>query len=199
MVKIAVLRYNGLTMISEGMNMEAQARDEMNTDDRQCPHCGFEETGYFCRNCGELLHGDDDLVLCPRCRQVVPEGEFCNQCGQFLGGLALSLRQLALAGDAFWVTGETALPPGSPESSLLALDESVEVAPGELPDWLQELPGESVPPEVQQHIYPALRPIETEKSPRQQRRFLIVVILLMGLMLLSVVFMALYALLGGGV
>jgi hypothetical protein len=180
------------------MNMEAQARDELNADDRRCPQCGSEETGYFCRNCGGLLHGDDDLVLCPRCRQVVPEGEFCNQCGQSLGGLALSLRQLALAGDAFWVTGEAALPPDRPEPSLLALDESVEMAPAELPDWLQELPAESAPPEVQSHIYPALRPIQTERAPGQQRRFLIVVILLMGLLLLSVVLMALYVLLWGG-
>jgi hypothetical protein len=197
LVKIAFLRYNGLTRISEGMNMEAQARDVMNADDLHCPECGFEEMGYFCRNCGGLLHGDD-LVLCPRCRQVVPGGEYCNQCGQALGGLALTLPQLALAGDAFWVTEETALSPGSPEPSLLTPDESVELAHAELPDWLQELPAESVPPEVQQHIYPALRPMQIERAASQQRRFLIVVILLTGLLLLSIVFMALYVLLGGG-
>lgn len=179
------------------MNMEAQARDEMNADDRHCPECGSEETGYFCRNCGVLLHGDS-LVLCPRCRQVVPDGEYCNQCGQVLGHLALTLQQLALAGDAFWATGETVLPPGSPEPTLLTPDESVELAPAELPDWLQELPAESAPPEVQQHIYPALSPIPTEKTTSPQRRFLIVVILLTGLLLLSVVFMAVYVLLGGG-
>jgi DNA-directed RNA polymerase subunit RPC12/RpoP len=197
LVKIAVLRYNGLTRISEGMNMDAQPRDEMNTDDYRCPKCGFEETGYFCRNCGGLVHGDD-LVLCPRCRQVVPGAEYCNQCGQVLGDLALTLQQLALAGDAFWATGETGLPPSSPEPSLLAPDESVDLAPAELPDWLQELPAELAPPEVQQHIYPALRPIEAERAASQQRPFLIVVILLAGLLLLSVVFMALYVLLAGG-
>jgi DNA-directed RNA polymerase subunit RPC12/RpoP len=179
------------------MNMEAQARDEMNTDDRRCPKCGFEETGYFCRNCGRLLRGDD-LVLCPRCHQVVPGKDYCNQCGQGLSGLALGLRQLELAGDAFWVTGEMAVPPTTPEPSLLAPDESVELAYAELPDWLQELPAESAPPEVQQHVYPALRPIQIERAASQQRRFLIVVILLTGLLLLSVVFMALYVLLGGG-
>ncbi len=177
--------------------MEAQARDEMNADDRRCPKCGFEETGYFCRNCGVLVHGDD-LVLCPRCRQVVPGGEYCNQCGQALGDLALALQQLVLAGDAFWVTREMALPPGSPEPSLLTPDESVELARAELPDWLQELPTESAPPEVQQHIYPALRPIQTERTTSQQSRFLILVILLTGLLLLSVIFMALYVLLRGG-
>jgi hypothetical protein len=198
LVKIAFLRYNGLTRISEGMNMEAQARDEMNADDRHCPKCGFEETGYFCRNCGLLLHSDD-LVLCPRCRQVVPGEEYCNQCGQVLGDLALTLRQLALAGDAFWVTGATALSPSRPEPSLLTPDESVELAHAELPDWLQELPAESAPPEVQQHIYPALKPIQTERAASQQRRFLILVILLTGFLLLSVVIMAFYVLLGGGV
>jgi DNA-directed RNA polymerase subunit RPC12/RpoP len=177
--------------------MEAQARDEMSTDDRRCPKCGFEETGYFCRNCGELLRGDE-LVLCPRCRQVVPRGDYCNQCGQGLDDLALDLRQLAWAGEAFWVTGETALPPSSPEPSLLAPDESVELAHAELPDWLQELPAGSAPSEVQQHIYPALRPIQAQRAASRQRRFLIVVILLTGLLLLSVVLMALYVLLGGG-
>jgi DNA-directed RNA polymerase subunit RPC12/RpoP len=142
LVKIAILRYNRLTRISEGMNMEAQARDEMNTDDRRCPKCGFEETGYFCRNCGGLLH-DDELVLCPRCRQVVPGAEYCNQCGQALGNLALTLQQLALAGDAFWIAGETVPPPSSQELSFLVPDESVDLAPAELPDWLRELPAGS--------------------------------------------------------
>ena len=177
--------------------MEAQAPDEMNAEDRHCPKCGFEETGYFCRNCGGLVHGDD-LVLCPRCRQVVPGGDYCSQCGQALEGVALTLQQLALAGDAFWVTGETALPPSSPQPSLLASDESVELAQAELPDGLHELPAESAPPEVHQLIYPALRPIQIEIASSQQRRFLIVVILMTGLLLLSIVFMALYVLLGSG-
>ena len=177
--------------------MEAQARDEMNTDDRRCPKCGFEETGYFCRNCGGLLH-DDELVLCPRCRQVVPGAEYCNQCGQALGNLALTLQQLALAGDAFWIAGETVPPPSSQELSFLVPDESVDLAPAELPDWLRELPA-GFPPEVQQSVYPALTPIQVETAASKQRRFLIVVILLTGLLLLSVIFMALFVMLRGGV
>jgi hypothetical protein len=177
--------------------METQAQDHTNAEDRHCPECGYEEAGHFCRNCGTLLHGDG-LVLCPRCRQVVPDGDFCNQCGQGLTGLALGLRQLALAGDAFWVAEDTAMLPSSVEPSLLPPDASVELADAQLPDWLQEVPPGLAPSEIQQHIYPALRPIETERATSRQRRFLILVILLTGLLLLSVVFMAIYILLGGG-
>jgi hypothetical protein len=119
--------------------METQAQDHTNAEDRHCPECGYEEAGHFCRNCGTLLHGDG-LVLCPRCRQVVPDGDFCNQCGQGLTGLALGLRQLALAGDAFWVAEDTAMLPSSVEPSLLPPDASVELADAQLPDWLQEVP-----------------------------------------------------------
>ena len=49
--------------------------DEPETDGESisCPECGSKETGYFCRNCGRLLQGEDK-VLCPRCHGIVPAG-----------------------------------------------------------------------------------------------------------------------------
>jgi hypothetical protein len=165
-----------------------------------CPECGAEERGFFCRQCGTLLRGEE-MVLCPRCHHVVPKGEFCNQCGQGLGSIALSLRQLSLAGDEFWVSGAASVPaaaaPGQAELSSLQPDDSVILADGELPDWLQELPAKSAPAEVQAHIYPSLQPIEEESQPQPRGRFLTAVILLLGLLLLSLVFLVIYLLVGG--
>ncbi len=173
--------------------MESEAELETDPEIRFCPECGAVEGGFFCRNCGTLLRGDE-RVLCPRCHHIVPNGDFCNQCGQGLAGIALRLQQLALAGEDFWVTA-AALAPGrepteSAEASLLAPDDSVELAEAELPDWLNDLPLESAPAEVKAHIYPSLRPIEDETAA-SPRRFWSLTLVLLGLILLSLVFLAL--------
>jgi hypothetical protein len=181
--------------------MESKLQDEMEPEGSFCPECGVDESGYFCRNCGTLLHGEE-MVLCPRCRQVVPHGEFCNQCGQGLEGVALDLQQLAVAGGDFWVSPEAlkqsaALPDGM-EPALLEPDESVVLAEAELPDWLKELPIDSAPAEVKAHIYPSLRPIEEPEQPVGQGRFLTPVFILLAVFLLGLVFVVVFLLLSGG-
>lgn len=181
--------------------MEQGTGGEMGAERQFCPECGMEETGHFCRNCGTLLRGQD-LVLCPRCHHVVPEGGFCNRCGQHLGGIALNLRQLALAGDDFWVTAATpaspAMPSGGAELSLVAPDASVVLAEAELPDWLKELPVDSAPPEVQAHVYPSLTPIQEEKRGSYQGTAVTLVVVLLVLLLLILVGTAVFLLVRGG-
>jgi RNA polymerase subunit RPABC4/transcription elongation factor Spt4 len=178
--------------------MDSETQIMTDPDGEYCPQCGSEEAGFFCRQCGTLLRGEE-LVLCPRCHQVVPDGAYCNQCGQSLAGIALRLGQLALAGDAFWVTTEEAASAPTEEVRVFEPDETVRLAAAELPDWLQELPTETAPPDVEDRIYPSLMPIPGEAgSASQQRRFLILVILLAGLILLSLVFMAFFILIRGG-
>ena len=186
---------------------------------RYCPECGSQESGYFCRNCGALLTGEDN-VLCPRCHHIVPDGKFCNQCGQGLSGIGLRLRQLALAGDTFWVASggptptaptptpaesaqsaqtdlpdwlrDTSIPP-SATAPVLEPDESVQLAQADLPDWLRDIP---IPPSVaaparaDEHVYPALKPIDGMPAPRPQRSFLVAIVLLILVMLLGIVVMA---------
>jgi len=82
------------------------------------------------------VHGDD-RVLCPRCHHIVPAGKFCNQCGQTVSGVGLNLRQLALAGDTFFLSSTDAFPTVvgvEDESLLLQPDESVQLSQGDLPD-----------------------------------------------------------------
>ena len=178
--------------------MDPDAQVERIPEKSYCPECGSEESGYFCRRCGTLLRGEE-MVLCPRCHEVVPDGKFCNQCGQSLGGIALQLRQLAQAGDSFWVTAGVTESPISVESGLFGPDESVPLAKAELPDWVRELSPKSVPPDVEARIYPSLRPLQAkQQGATGQRRFLAIVILLAGLLLLSLVFMAFFLLLRGG-
>ena len=180
--------------------MESELQDELNPGDSFCPECGVDESGYFCRNCGTLLRGEE-MVLCPRCRQVVPHGEFCNQCGQSLDAIALDLQQLALAGNDFWVSaGDLEQPselPDGMEPALLEPDESVVLAEAEVPDWLRELPNDSAPAEVKAHIYPSLRPIEETEEPVRQGRFLTPVFILLALLLLGLVFVVVFLLLSG--
>ena len=182
--------------------MESELQDDLNPEGSFCPECGVDESGYFCRNCGTLLRGEE-MVLCPRCRQVVPHGEFCNQCGQSLDAIALDLQQLALAGDGFWVSaGDLDQPselPDDMEPALLEPDESVVLAEAEVPDWLRELPTDSAPAEVKAHIYPSLRPIEEPEQPAtaRQGRFLTPVFLLLALLLLGLVFVVVFLLLSG--
>lgn len=176
--------------------MTADAEVETNPQAQQCPECGSEESGFFCRSCGLLLRGED-MVLCPRCHQVVPGGDYCNQCGQGLGAIALQLQQLAKAGDTFWVTsggGETS---SLEESTLLEPDETLDLADAEPPDWLQELSVESAPPEIGPRIYPALQPIEQEPAGSHRNLFFTVVFLLMFLLLVGMVVVALFVLVGG--
>lgn len=176
--------------------MEPEANLEMPAETMFCPECGAEEAGYFCRNCGALLRGED-LVLCPRCHQIVPDGDYCNQCGQSLSGIALHLRQLALAGDDFYVTsaGLPALArPAEVEPDFFSEDESQPLEVAEVPDWLQELPVESAPPQVRERIYPALQPVEKQRTGAWQGRFLTFLVVLMGLLLLGLVVMAVLAL-----
>lgn len=180
--------------------MESDRLHEMNPEGSFCPECGVDESGYFCRNCGTLLRGED-MVLCPRCRQVVPHGEFCNQCGQSLGVVALDLHQLAIAGNDFWVSaGAFEQSSGLSDGLDLASDqedEAVILAEAELPDWLKELPADSAPAEVKAHIYPSLRPIEEEEQPVRQGRFLVPVFLLLALLLLGLVLAVVFLLLRG--
>lgn len=180
--------------------MEPELRDEMDTESTFCPECGVDESGYFCRNCGTLLRGEG-MVLCPRCRQIVPHGEFCNQCGQGLETIALDLQQLALAGQDFWVSAGT-LEQASDLPDVMELthvepDESVVLAEAEVPDWLRELPTDSAPAEVKAHIYPSLRPIEESAEPVRQGRLLTPVFVLLALFLLGLVFVVAYLLLSG--
>jgi hypothetical protein len=178
--------------------MDPEGQGTTDSQDQYCPECGRPESGYFCRNCGVLLRGEDK-VLCPRCHQIVPDGGFCNLCGQSLSGLALNLWQLAQAGDAFWVTSGAGDPSPHVEPLLLEPDESLVLEAGELPDWLRELPVRETPPDLAQRIYPSLSPIqETEQGAGQKGRYLVMVILLAGLVLLSLVFMTLFILLRRG-
>ena len=180
--------------------MESEVRDERNPEGPFCPECGMDESGYFCRNCGTLLRGEE-MVLCPRCRQVVPHGEFCNQCGQGLESIALDLHQLALAGQGFWVSAATfeqpSAPPDGTELAQLEPDESMVLAEAEVPDWLKELPADSAPAEVKAHIYPSLRPIEEVEEPARQGRFLTPVFVLLALLLLGLVAFVVFLLLSG--
>jgi hypothetical protein len=178
--------------------MDDQTLAATDADGRTCPQCGASETGFFCRNCGALLYGED-LVLCPRCHQIVPDGEYCNQCGQGMEGMALRLSQLAMAGDEFWVTSAPDGLPADPEETLLLPDESVSLAAPELPDWLQELPSKELPAESESRIYPALRPIDEEhdRLPRSGA-FLTVVIASILILVLGVTFLAILILVRTG-
>jgi hypothetical protein len=130
---------------------------------------------------------------------VVPASEYCGQCGQSLSGIALQLRQLAQAGDAFWVTSEVAEADHSAETSLPRREEPVRLAAADLPDWVHELSTDSARREDGERIYPALRPIdEWSQSSSQRGRFLTVVILLTGLLLLSLVLLTFVVLVRGG-
>lgn len=176
--------------------MGPDAEVETSSQAQECPECGSEESGFFCRNCGHLLRGEE-MVLCPRCHQVVPNGEYCNQCGQGLGAIALQLQQLAMAGDTFWVTSGDGEISSFEEPILLEPDETLDLADAEAPDWLQELPAEAAPPEIVPRIYPALKPIESEPTGSRRNLFFTVVILLMFLVLVGMVVVALFVLLGG--
>jgi hypothetical protein len=134
---------------------------------------------------------------------VVPNGEFCNQCGQALGGAALNLQQLAMAGEDFWVAAMSPAPaapqPGPAEVGLRAPDDSVRLAEAELPDWLAELPAGSIPAEVKAHVYPSLIPIQAQDKPSSTRgRILTLIILLLSLLLLSLIGLAVVLMLRGG-
>jgi hypothetical protein len=178
--------------------MDEETQVETNPEGSFCPQCGSEEEGFFCRKCGALLRGEE-MVLCPRCHQVVPDGEYCNQCGQGLSGLALHLKQLAMAGDTFWVTSEATIPDSAPKETILVPDPSVALAPPELPDWLQELPGDRAAREVDSHVYPALRPLQRQReSATKNTSFLVVVIVFLLVLMLGLMFVTIFVLLRGG-
>ncbi len=178
--------------------MEPEAQVEADSQNRFCPTCGAEESGYFCRVCGTLLRGKDRL-LCPRCHQVVPGGLFCNQCGQSLGGIALELRQLAEAGDEFWVTSGAAKPPAKVEpASLFEPDTTVELDAARLPAWLQELNTKSAPSDVEERIYPSLRPIEERRGPVGRSKLFVVLVLVMFVLMLAMVILTIVIALSSG-
>jgi len=131
----------------------------------------------------------------------VPHGDFCNQCGQGLGAIALDLQQLALAGHDFWVSAGTFEEgPGAAdgeEAAQLEPDESVILAEAEVPDWLKELPADAASAEVKAHIYPSLRPIEEREEPARQGRFLTPVFVLLALLLLGLVAFVVFLMLSG--
>ena len=181
----------GGILAREGIEMDSEIQSEAGLDYDFCPECGAKESGYFCRKCGNLLRGEE-MVLCPRCHRIVPDGDYCNQCGQSLGGLALRLRQLAMAGDAFWITTEADVPEADSDGGLWEPDETVELADAELPDWLQELPVESAPDDVESRIYPALEPIEEEPRTRSNNTafmasIVLAFVLLLGMVLLAII------------
>jgi hypothetical protein len=132
-------------------------------------------------------------VLCPRCHQIVPDADYCNQCGQGLSGLALHLQQLALAGDVFWVADESAVPSPTLEAAVLEPDESVDLADPELPEWLRELPAASAPADVELRVYPALQPIEEERDRTGRGTFVTVIVLFMFVIMLAIVVMSFLA------
>jgi hypothetical protein len=164
---------------------------------RFCPECGIEEPGFFCRKCGTLLRGESS-VLCPRCRHIVENGTFCNQCGQELAGLALSLKQLDMAGDDFWVTGASSAPDAELEPAIAPLEEAVVLAEAELPDWLRQFPNEVPSQETKVHIVPSLEPLGAKKPGNTRGRFLTVAIVLMGFLLLGMMFFVIIALIQAG-
>jgi hypothetical protein len=180
--------------------MEPEPQMEMSSDDQVCPECGAEEAGYFCRNCGALVRGRD-MVLCPRCHHVVPTGEFCNKCGQTTVGLALNLRQLAMAGEEFWVTSAASASGGSAPDDLawgtLEPDDSVDLAEADLPDWLDELPADAAPPDVKAHVYPSLVPIEDSSRPPRRSPLVVLAMMVLGLLLLALVAFVVYLLFNG--
>jgi hypothetical protein len=186
--------------------MEQDAQVETGKDGSLCPTCGTEEHGNFCRVCGALLRGEEK-VLCPRCHQVVPGGQFCNQCGQGLGGIALELRQLAMAGDTFWMTAEPDTGKGraglddlfgAEFDSLLQDDESVRLDDGELPDWLQELASASEQSLAEPRVYPSLEPIKPERRKTGPGALFVVLILLMFVLMLGMVALTIAVALGQG-
>lgn len=177
--------------------MESSVPKEPASEMHVCPECGTEETGYFCRICGALLYGEDN-VLCPRCHHIVPDGEFCNQCGQSLGALALQLKQLQMAGDSFWVTSEDAASAIPEQVDLFSPDESVTLAAGSIPDWLEELNAVSAQPKAEERIYPALRPIQHKRTGGRSNLFMILVIVMFVIMLGLVALTVVAALISGG-
>lgn len=186
-----------MILILKGMIMDDRVQAETNADGRFCPQCGAAEDGFFCRNCGALLRGKDH-VLCPRCHQIVPDGEYCNQCGQGLGGLALHLGQLAFAGDAFWVTSGPPALPAAPEEPIPQPDDSVVLEAPELPDWLQELSVEHIPAEAEPRVYPALQPLVQERT-RRNKIFIVIVISFLIVLFNGLVFLGILILLRTGV
>jgi hypothetical protein len=181
--------------------MDPETPAEATPDDGFCPECGIEESGYFCRSCGALLHGRK-MALCPRCRHVVPNGSFCNQCGQSLIGVALNLEQLDIAGDDFWVTdgdaSSQARALGSSKAGVLDADDLLIPEDAELPDWLRDLTARPVPAEPGPRIHPSLRPIGAERGPRSRNTFFTVAILLMFVLMLGLVFLTFLVVLRGG-
>jgi len=177
--------------------MQPEFEGEMESEKMYCLECGTEEDGYFCRNCGTLLRGEA-LVLCPRCHGVVPEGEYCNRCGQSLGAIALNLLQLSMAGDDFWVTTTASAPPAQePDLGFLAPNESMVLEAGDLPEWLEELSVEKAPVEVKDRVYPALRPVEGQRPPSAQNRFYVIAVALMGILLLGLLALTVFLLARG--
>jgi hypothetical protein len=167
--------------------MEVDVPIESEQQSSLCPECGSEESGFFCRSCGTLLHGED-MVLCPRCHSIVPEGEFCNQCGQGLSGLALELKQLSTAGKDFWVTSETAQSLRAPEpAETSALDSMALVDASELPDWVRELNTSTMPTDVKERVYPALEPIPEDEPAKSNNLFMILVLVMFGILVILVV------------
>jgi hypothetical protein len=183
--------------LKKGFVMEPDVGMDTDPEIRTCPECGSEETGFFCRMCGALLYGED-LVLCPRCHQVVPDSEFCNQCGQGLAGIALQLKQLAMAGDSFWVTSEGTISDTDGEPvEMFSPDESVPLVEGVLPEWLEELNSAEAPPEIEARIYPSLEPIEKSQENHRNTAFMVIV-LLMFVVMIGLIVLALIAALNPG-
>jgi hypothetical protein len=138
---------------------------------------------------------------------VVPGGQFCNQCGQSLRGIALELRQLAMAGDTFWMTSEadaSRFKTGLGEAaqaefpSSLQMDELVRLDDAELPDWLQELASIPEPDASEARVYPSLEPIKKRRSLTGSGTLFAVLIVLMFVLMLGMVILTITIALGLG-
>ena len=58
--------------------------ETLKSDGSKCPKCGADlpENAKFCLSCGEEIQKSDaNMIVCPSCGKIVPNGKFCFECG----------------------------------------------------------------------------------------------------------------------